>query len=141
MSSNKVEHGSKRIARLAGYASLLLGVGVAYAGDFDGSKNLICAPVEVSDCAAVDGCTKTVPSEVGAPAFIRIDFAKQAMVGPNRTSPIKVTEKSEAQLLLMGTELGYGWTVVLDQDTGAMTVSMTNSAGSFVFFGSCTPLQ
>lgn len=128
-----------RAAQLAGMA-LLLATSAAQAGDFDGSKNLICAPVEVSDCVAVDGCTKTVPSEIGAPAFIRIDFGQQAMVGPNRTSPIKLTEKSEQQLLLMGTELGYGWTVVLDQASGEMTVTMTNGAGSFVFFGSCTPL-
>jgi len=141
MSSSRFAPARKLAGRLAVCAAVFLAAGVAHAGDFDGSKNLICAPVEVSDCVAVDGCTRTVPSEVGAPAFIRIDFGKQAMVGPHRTSPIKVTEKSEAQLLLMGTELGYGWTVVLDPESGEMTVSMTNAAGSFVFFGSCTPLQ
>jgi hypothetical protein len=140
MSSNERRQVTNRLARLAG-ASLLFAVSAAQAGDFDGSKNLICAPVEVSDCAPVEGCTRTVPGEVGAPAFIRIDFGQKAMVGPKRTSPIKLTEKTEAQLLLMGTELGYGWTLVLDQISGAMTVSMTNDGGSFVFFGSCTPLQ
>src|SRR5262245_29662828 len=114
MSSNRFERAGKRMAQLALCGGALLVASVAQAGDFDGSKNLICAPVEVSDCAPVEGCTRTVPSEVGAPAFIRIDFGKQAMVGPQRTSPIKVTEKSAAQLLLMGTELGYGWTVILD---------------------------
>lgn len=140
MLSSKLERAMSRAAQITGVA-LLLAASAAQAGDFDGSKNLICAPVEANDCAAVDGCTRTVPSEVGAPAFIRIDFGQQAMVGPNRTSPIKVTEKNAQQLLLMGTELGYGWTVVLDQASGEMTVSMTNAAGSFVFFGSCTPLQ
>jgi hypothetical protein len=135
------EHGPivRPAALLAGIA--LLGLAAAgHAGDFDGSKNLICAPVEANDCVAVEGCTRTVPSEVGAPAFLRIDFSQQAMVGPQRTSPFKVSEKSDQQLLLMGTELGYGWTLVLDQESGAMTVSMTNGAGSFVFFGACTPL-
>jgi hypothetical protein len=128
---------------LAGFvaAGLLAAAGAVQAGDFDGSKNLICAPVQVNDCVAVDGCIKTVPSEVGAPAFIRIDFQQQAMVGPKRTSPIKVTEKSDEQLLLMGTELGFGWTVALDPESGEMVVTMTNGGGSFVFFGSCTPLQ
>jgi hypothetical protein len=63
------------------------------------------------------------------------------MVGPHRASPIKVTEKSEAQLLLMGTELGFGWTAVLDQESGELTATMTNGGGAFVFFGACTPLQ
>jgi hypothetical protein len=126
------------VVQVAGVA-LLLAMSTAPAADFDGSKNLICAPVEVNDCIAVDGCTKTVPSEVGAPAFIRIDFGQQAMVGPKRASPIKVIEKSDQELLLMGTELGYGWTVALDQVSGEMAVTMTNGVGSFVFFGSCTP--
>ena len=128
------------VAGLVAAAALAV-AGAAHAGDFDGTKNLICAPVEVNDCAAADGCIRTVPGEVGAPAFIRIDFQQQAMVGPKRTSPIKVTERTERQLLLMGTELGYGWTVVLDPESGEMVVTMTNGAGSFVFFGSCTPLQ
>jgi hypothetical protein len=129
-----------RVARLVA-AGVLAAAGAAHAGDFDGSKNLICAPVQVNDCVPVDGCIKTVPGEVGAPAFIRIDFQQQTMVGPKRTSPIKLTEKSDDQLLLMGTELGFGWTVALDPDSGEMVVTMTNGAGSFVFFGSCTPLQ
>jgi hypothetical protein len=128
------------VARLVA-AGVLAAAGAAQGGDFDGSKNLICAPVQVNDCAPIDGCTKTVPSEVGAPAFIRIDFQQQAMVGPKRTSPIKLTEKTTGQLLLMGTELGYGWTVVLDPESGEMVVTMTNGGGSFVFFGSCTPSQ
>lgn len=139
MSSSSERPALRRLAHLAG-VGLLVTAGTATAADFDGSKNLICAPVEVNDCTPVDGCAKTVPSEVGAPAFIRIDFAQQAMVGPERVSPIKLTERTERQMLIMGTELGFGWTVALDQVTGEMTVTMTNGEGSFVFFGSCTPL-
>jgi hypothetical protein len=130
----------KQIAVLSAGTAMLVAAAAGWAGDYDGSKNLICAPVEANDCSAVDGCTKTVPSEVGAPAFLRIDFGQQAIVGPKRSSPIKLTEKSDRQLVLMGMELGYGWTVVLEQASGGMTVTMTNADGSFVFFGSCTPL-
>jgi hypothetical protein len=129
-----------RVARLNASITMLLAAAAGWAGDYNGSKNLICAPVEANNCSAVDGCTKTVPSEVGAPAFLRIDFGQQAIVGPQRSSPVKLTEKSDRQLLLMGTELGYGWTVVLEQASGEMTLTMTNADGSFVFFGSCTPL-
>src|SRR5262249_16466890 len=110
----------------------------ASGGDFDGSKLLICAPAEAMDCAAGDGCDKSTPAQVGAPAFIRIDAAKKAVIGPKRTSTIQFVEKTDEQLVLLGTELGYGWTLVLDQDTGQMSLTLVNRDGAFVLFGACT---
>ena len=71
---------------------------------------------------------------------MRIDFEKQVVVGPQRTTPIKVMEKSESQILLMGTELGFGWTMVLDQDSGDLSATVSDRDGTIVLFGSCTPL-
>ena len=117
-----------------------LTAGTASAGDFDGSKLLICAPVEAIDCAAGEDCTKGRPDDIGAPNFLRIDFAHNAIVGPKRTTPILFMDKSDDQLLLQGTELGYSWTLALDQDSGKMTATLVNREGAFVLFGSCTPL-
>jgi len=117
-----------------------LSAGSASAGDFDGSKVLICAPIEVSDCAPGETCRKGAPADVGVPAFIRIDIAKKSVVGPKRTTPIVSIEKSEQQILLQGTELGYAWTLVLDQDSGELSGSFLNREDVFVLFGSCTPL-
>jgi hypothetical protein len=117
-----------------------LTAGTASAGDFDGSKLLICAPVEAIDCAAGEDCTKGRPDDIGAPNFLRIDVAQKAIVGPQRTTPILFMDKSDDQLLLQGKELGYGWTLVLDQDSGTLTATMVNREGVFVLFGSCTPL-
>jgi hypothetical protein len=111
-----------------------------YAADFDGSKLLICAPVEASDCAPGQACTRSRPEDIAAPAFMRIDFGKKAIVGPKRTTKIVSMEKGEGQLLLQGTELGYGWTLALDQSNGKMTITLVDRDGAFVLFGSCTPL-
>jgi hypothetical protein len=81
-----------------------------------------------------------VPEEVGAPAFMRIDFEKKTVSGPQRTSPVQFMEKNEKQLLLQGTELGYAWTIALDQATGKMMITLVDRDGAFVLFGSCTPL-
>jgi hypothetical protein len=121
-------------------ALVLLMVGTASAGDFDGSKLLICATVEAIDCAPGEECTKGRPDDVGAPQFLRIDFAQQVIVGPKRTTPIRSMDTSDNQILLQGTELGYGWTLALDQDSGMMTVTLVNREGGVVLFGSCTPL-
>ena len=116
---------------------LSLAAGPAQASDFDGSKVLICAPVQAFDCAAGEDCGKGLPEEIGAPAFMRIDVPNKAVIGPNRTSPILFVDKSDSQLLLQGTEFGYGWIIALDQDTGRMTATLANRGGVFVLFGAC----
>jgi hypothetical protein len=121
-------------------ALAVLTAGTASAGDFDGSKLLICAPVEAIDCAAGEECTKGLPDDIGAPSFLRIDFAQKAILGPKRTTPILFMDKSDNQILLQGTEIGYGWTLVLDQESGKMNATLANREGVFVLFGSCTPL-
>jgi hypothetical protein len=121
-------------------ALALLTAGTASAGDFDGSKLLICAPVEAIDCAPGEECKKGRPDDIGAPSFLRIDFAQKAIVGPKQTTPILSMDKSDDQLLLQGKELGYGWTLVLDQESGTLTGTLVNREGAVVLFGSCTPL-
>ena len=119
---------------------VLLTAGTASAGDFDGSRLLICAPVEALDCAAGEACTKGRPDDIGAPKFLRIDFAQKVIVGPQQTTPILFMDKSDDQLLLQGKELGFGWTLVLDQESGTMSATLVNREGAVVLFGSCTPL-
>jgi hypothetical protein len=118
----------------------LLTAGTAFAGDFDGSKLLICAPVEAIDCAAGEACTTGRPEALGLPRFLRIDVAQKVIVGPQRTTPILFMDHSDNQLLLHGKELGYGWTLVLDQESGTLSATLVNREGAVVLFGSCTPL-
>lgn len=129
----------KNLVRNSAAAILGFSASFALAGDFDGSKSLICAPVVVMDCVAGTGCTKGTPEEMGAPAFMRIDFEKKVVIGPKRASPIMFMDKSAQQVLLQGHELGYGWTLVVD-DQGKMTTTMVDHTGAFVMYGSCTPL-
>ena len=119
---------------------VLITAGTVSAGDFDGSKLLICASVEALDCAAGEDCTKGRPDDIGAPNFLRIDVAQKVIIGPRQTTPILFIDKSDGQILLQGKELGYGWTLALDQESGSMTATLVNLEGVFVLFGSCTPL-
>ena len=108
------------------------------AGDFDGSKSLICATVEARDCVLGAACFTGHAKNVGAPAFLRIDFDNKTVAGTQRTSPITSMDRNEKQILLQGSEMGYGWTIGLDQAEGDFSASMTNSEGTFLLFGSCT---
>jgi hypothetical protein len=114
------------------------GAQAALAGNFDGSTPLICATVQAMDCSMGEDCTRGLAADIGAPTFLRIDFAKKAMIGPQRTSPIQLMEANEQQLLLQGTELGFAWSVALDKSTGEMSATLVNRDGAFVLFGACT---
>lgn len=109
----------------------------AQGAEFDGSRLLICANVEAADCAPGESCSRQRPDDLGAPAFIRIDFNRKTIVGPKRTTEITLIEKSDRQLLLQGTELGYAWSIALDTGTGKITATLADRMGAIVLFGSC----
>jgi len=71
---------------------------------------------------------------------MRIDFDKKTVNGPQRASPVLHMEKNDQQVLLQGSELGYAWTIAIDQATGKMVVTLVDREGAFVLSGSCTPL-
>src|SRR5688572_11584712 len=87
------------------FATVLFVSTPALASDFDGSKPLICAPVEAMDCTPGAECFKGTPDDIGAPAFMRLDFAEKTIIGPKRASRIQSMENVEDQLLLRGIEL------------------------------------
>lgn len=129
----------KNTVRNSIYALLCLSGAVAMAGDFDGSKPLICAPVVAMDCVVDAGCTKGTPGELGAPAFMRIDFEKKIVIGPKRASPINFIDKNAEQVLMQGIELGYGWTMVIGSN-GRMNATLVDHGGAFILHGSCITL-
>src|SRR5512139_1525202 len=114
-----------------------LACSLAQAADFDGSKLLICANIEAADCGPGQACTRGRPDDLGAPAFIRIDFANKTIVGPRRTTPIVSMESGASQTLLQGTELGYAWSIALDTITGKLAATLLDREGAIVLFGAC----
>jgi hypothetical protein len=110
----------------------------ALAGDFDGSKPLICATVQALECVAGEDCVRGRAADIGAPTFMRIDFARKVVIGPQRTSPVQLMEESESQLLLQGTERGFAWSIALDKDTGEMSATLVDRDGAIILFGACT---
>jgi hypothetical protein len=130
---------SKLLAGLALSAVAAAFAPAASAGDFDGSKPLICAPVQAMECYAGEECKMGLPDAVGAPAFMRIDFGQRRVVGPKRSSAIESVTADDTQLLLQGIELGHAWSMSLNHQTGKMILSLVGKDVAFVLFGSCTP--
>lgn len=62
---------------------LALGLGlVPYAraaAPYDGSAALICALIEVMDCAPAADCQRGAPESVNLPQFIKLSFAEKTL--------------------------------------------------------------
>ena len=104
----------------------------------DGTKPLLCASIEANGCMSGEPCDRDLPENMGAPQFLKIDFAKKEIIGPRRTTPILRMENSEDQILLQGVELGMGWVLVIDRTTGKFTATLADNVSGFVIFGACT---
>jgi hypothetical protein len=140
MRLNKEEIQMKIIASLI-FFGLFVAVSPAFAEDaFDGTKPLLCASVEALDCDPGVTCERGIPEIMGAPQFLRIDFTKKEIAGPERTAKIRSMEKDDDQIVLQGYEIGLGWTLAIDRVTGTMRITFAGSDASFIIFGACTPL-
>jgi hypothetical protein len=123
------------IAVLSGLCSATL-----CAAEFDGSKPLLCATIDAHACDPGETCLRALPSELGAPQFMRIDFAKKTITGPQRVAPIRFMQTDESQIVLQGTEFSFAWTIVLDRGDGTIGVTLVNREDALVLFGACTAM-
>jgi len=119
---------------------LVVGALPAGAGDFDGSRTLLCAPSDAMACNPGLGCEYVTIEDVGLPRFLRVEFDKKRLVAignEDRTSPIETVRKDEATTIVQGGQAGRGWSLVVDQANGLMSASIAESGGAFAVFGAC----
>ena len=120
------------------FFGLFVAVSPAFAEDvFDGTKPLLCASIEALDCDPGMPCDRGIPEIMGAPQFLRIDFAKNEIAGPLRTTTIRSMEKNDDQIILQGYEIGLGWTLAINRDTGNMRITFAGGNVSIIIFGAC----
>jgi len=116
----------------------------AVAGDFDGSKPLICAAVKVLECTADGKCDEVSPAGINLPRFFRINFEQEKIGGTleggeEKTTPIERLERIDEKLILQGGEQGLGWSMIISDSAGNMTLTAADDQVGFVIFGACTP--
>jgi len=147
-SAANVDGESRMIKHKTWVAALAAGLaaGGANAAGLDGTGNVVCAAMEVVACASGIGCVQGSARSFELPEFMFVDFKDKVVhartEGDARkvTSPIRVAEKTNAQLVMQGIENGHGWTMTIDQSSGRMTTTVSGEAASFMIFGACTAL-
>jgi len=122
----------------------------AVAGNFDGSKELLCAVMNIVECQPGGQCQHVTAEEVGIPNFLRIDFQKKQLRatfgdGSKKRSEIKNLAKIDGKVILQGAEDGIegvrdglGWSLAVDEEIGKMVLTASGDAVAFVMFGACT---
>jgi hypothetical protein len=119
------------------------------AGDFDGSKPLVCTVITVNECLEGEGCMAVAPEDVNLPRHLWVDVAKKTIqdkkAGDGRKSPIESVKRVDGKLVLQGAEEGrpdvrdgFGWTVAIIEDSGQMVLSASGDMVAISAFGACT---
>jgi hypothetical protein len=110
------------------------------AGKQDGSAPLLCVPTGVTECGAEGECKRGTAESVNLPQFIRVDVKAMTIRSEEekRESPIKTVEHMNGKLILQGTQGERGWTMLIAEDTGRLSATVTADGEGFVVFGACT---
>lgn len=115
------------------------------AGQFDGSVPLLCAVIQVVECGAGGECYPVQPEVANIPRFLKINFKKKTISatedsGRKEVTKIKNIEHANGKVVLQGSENGRGWTMVISEETGKMSATVSDDQVGFVVFGASTKL-
>ena len=138
----------KNFACCLGLSTMLVTLSSASA-DTEIPDFIICSAAEILECLPVQSCQRVSAESVGAPHFLRVNFAdglisRTPVGGEERISPIERAEELEGRLVLQGAEDGVegtrgglGWTLSIDKHSGDMVLTGSGDGVGFVIFGAC----
>ncbi len=136
--------GAWAIAAWVALAAVFTSTPVAAEG-IDGTKDVVCAVMDVVGCGEEGSCLQGRASSFDLPEFIILDAEAKVIRpayegGEKAVSPVKNVERNGDQLVLQGVENGRGWDIAIDTKSGKMSAASVGDAVSFLAFGSCTAL-
>jgi hypothetical protein len=124
----------------------------AHAGDFDGSKPLLCSVVSVIENTIDNGCSEVAPESVALPQFLKVDFEKKIVTPArasdgDRKSVIRRMERMGGKLILQGADEGIkdvrdsvGWATTISEETGRFVLTASGDEEAFIVYGACIPV-
>ena len=120
------------------------------AGNFDGSKELICSIMDIVECAPGGKCQQVTAEEVGIPSFLKVNFKNKKISathtdGSKRSTDIENFETIDGKVIIQGAEDGVedirdgvGWSLAIAEESGNMVLTASGDEVGFVIFGACT---
>ncbi len=135
------------LTKICSFMALMITSASLFAADFDGSKPMLCASLDVLECVDGSSCETVAAETVDAPQFISVDLKNKELTldrsGRPRSAQLRNRENMNCRLVVqgIGTETGLGWTFSVDQETGKFVVSASGDEVAFIIFGACTTLS
>lgn len=122
----------------------MLCVGAVWADDLTGEDEFLCASASVLVCFDDGVCESAAPWELDVPQFINVDMDKRSMSttkasGEDRTTVVDTVKRSDGKIYLQGVDRARAYTVVIDEETGFLTVAVVRDDLTVTVFGACTP--
>jgi hypothetical protein len=119
----------------------LLASPATVSAQLDPSAPFLCAVVQALECSPEGACERRGPSDINLPQFIKIDPKAKVIAAPEpggRTAPVREMTSVDGKLVMHGGQQGRGWSAVIVNATGKMSVSIVDEEATFVVFGACT---
>lgn len=118
----------------------------AGAAGLDGSTRMLCVFTSAAGCDSRSGCQGTPVEDLNMPQFFKVDIEKKTMtpVGVAQEieaaweTRIKNFERMDGKIFLQGIEV-RGWSMVICEETGKLTLTASGDDEAFVLFGACIP--
>ena len=115
------------------------------AARYDASAPLLCAVIQVFECGVEGDCYPVTAEVANIPHFLNINFKKKIITateesGREDMTKIKNFERFNGKIVLQGSENGRGWTIVISEETGKLSATVSDEQVGFVVFGVSTQL-
>ena len=105
---------------------------------------LLCVPIEEVECGHTGDCQSNVYESMNIPQFIKVDLTEKRLSGTWRgnaeVTTIQHVTHVDGRTILQGTERGRGWSMVIADESGKMTLTVADNEVAFLAFGACRPL-
>ena len=117
---------------------LTLGSSISMAAN----SRLICSAAEAVSCSKDSECIRGPVDKVNLPLFFQVDADNKKVVslteaGEVRTSPITGMQHMDGYTIVLGTDVDTGWSMMINDQTGIMTLGVATVDTGFTVFGAC----
>lgn len=138
---------NKRPFSTIAIASLIASLPLTASTDeFDGSRQLICASIFSAECQAGNqDCITGAPWMINFPVFMEVDFKAKTVSTTElhenpRTSTIShVGRLNDGHTVVHGIDDDYVWSMLIAEETGSMTLTISGEDTGYIVFGACHP--
>ncbi len=133
----------RKLAAIMVTLGLCIMPGHVLAAKYDGSVPLLCAPIEIIECEAAGDCLNSTAEDVNLPQFLKVDVKAKMLSAAEeggKKAEIKHLEHTNGRMIMHGGQEGRGWTLIISEETGKMSATISEDQAGFIIFGACTPI-